>query len=125
MKNTLLVLADAAAVTSDGKLIIHGIFDQLRAAKLPAVHPSMTIVFQVKEAPASMTYALRMRDVMNEKSVYEFAMPPNADSTRGGKVGGIVQVNGLKFETYGAYTVSLLANGEVVGTTTFTLSPVT
>ena len=38
--------------------------------------------------------------------------------TRGGKVGGILQLNGMKFESYGAYTISLLSNGEVVSSTT-------
>lgn len=122
MKPTLLVLADAAAVTADGKLVIHGIFDQLRAPKLPATHPSMALVYQVQDAEPNRAYSIRIRDVMNEKTVYELALPPNADSTRGGKVGGILQLNGMKFESYGAYTISLLSNGEIVSSTTMNVS---
>jgi len=119
VKNTLLVLADAAAVSQEGKLIIHGIFDHIRAKTLPVAHPSMTLVYQVQDAPPNLSYALRIRDVMNEKTVYEFAIPPSPESARGGKVGGLVQLNGMKFETVGAYAVALLANGEQVGAMTF------
>ena len=122
MKSTILVLADAAAVTTDGKLIIHGVFDHLRTQNLPAVHPSMALVYQVQGAEPNRAYAIRVRDVMNEKTTFELALPPNIDSARGGKVGGIVQLNGMKFDSFGTYAVSLLSNGEIVATMTLTVS---
>ena len=43
----LAVLADAANVTSDGKLNVTGIFNRLRTTKLPAQHPLLVAVLQI------------------------------------------------------------------------------
>ena len=47
MEIRLAVLADAANVTTDGKLNVTGIFNRLRTTKLPAQHPLLVAVLQI------------------------------------------------------------------------------
>jgi len=43
----LAALADYAAVTADGKLIVAGVFDSLIVAGLPASHPMMYLALRI------------------------------------------------------------------------------
>ena len=52
MNIPLALLADAANATSDGKLNILGVFDVVYAARFPAVHPQMQLVFTIEANPA-------------------------------------------------------------------------
>lgn len=51
MEIRLAVLADYAATTAEGKLVIAGVFDKLFAAELPAAHPRVSLAFRVHVLP--------------------------------------------------------------------------
>lgn len=51
MEIRLAVLADYAATTGEGKLVIAGIFDTLSAIKVPAAHPRVALAFRLHVLP--------------------------------------------------------------------------
>lgn len=51
MEIDLAVIADYAAVTQEGKLVIAGVFDRVLAPRLPWQHPSMSLVFRLRVHP--------------------------------------------------------------------------
>ncbi len=51
MEIDLAVVADYAAVTQEGKLVIAGVFDRVLATRLPWSHPSMSLVFRLRVHP--------------------------------------------------------------------------
>ena len=118
MKTDFMVFADAAAVTQEGKLVIHGIFTQIGASALPAAHPAMVVAFRLDGVPPKTAMTFRLRDVMGEKVVSKLALPETGEANRK-KTGGILNLVGLRFEHYGAYVGELLVGGEVTATSEF------
>jgi len=61
MEIDLAVIADYAAVSGDGKLVVAGIFDRITAADMPAVHPMMALAFRVTTDPGpSSTHSVEV-----------------------------------------------------------------
>jgi len=58
----LAVLADYATTTSDGKLIIAGVFDTINVAAFPAQHPVVCLALRIHGDAADVgTHALELR----------------------------------------------------------------
>jgi len=52
MELSLLLVADYASSTSDGKLYMMGVFDQIRAVSFPVKHPDMYLVVKLSADPS-------------------------------------------------------------------------
>ena len=62
MNVELAVLADYATTTSDGKLIIAGVFDTINVAAFPAQHPVVCLALRIHGDAADVgTHALELR----------------------------------------------------------------
>ncbi len=83
----------------------------------------MTVIFQIKDAPSIASLSLRLRDVMLEKTIQEIPIPSNP-IIQNGKLGGVLNLVGVKLESFGTYKASLLINGQEIASTSFTLDKV-
>lgn len=64
MEVTLAALADYAATTDQGKLVVAGVFDTLNARRLPARHPMMALVLRLQAQPhEARSHAVSVRFV--------------------------------------------------------------
>ncbi|GAB4277094.1 MAG: hypothetical protein Kow0056_08240 [Coriobacteriia bacterium] len=64
MEVTLAALADYAATTDQGKLVVAGVFDTLNARRLPARHPMMALVLRLQAQPhEARSHAVAVRFV--------------------------------------------------------------
>lgn len=123
------VLADYVNVTADGKLNIMGIFDVIRAPSFPVIHPTMRLVLRLQGSPSERgsikSIEIKMLDA-DGKQLLEIATtlsipeaaPLNPDFPQ------IIELNGIPFMHPGAYSFSILVNGEEKATVPFTVVPV-
>ena len=120
----LLLTADYANVSQDGKLNVLGIFNQVNAYNFPARHPSMYIVLQfiadIGETSTPRQVKVRLLDAdANELGAgggnFQFV------EARGGprpEANMILQINDLVFQKPGIYEfVVLVDNSNVAGRT--------
>ena len=70
MQVTLAVLADWAATTVHGKLVIAGVFETINAPALPATHPMMALALRLAADPGeSSNHRLTLRLVDSVRHV--------------------------------------------------------
>jgi hypothetical protein len=112
------LLADAANVAADGKLNILGVFDVLRAASLPALHPRVHLVAKLKaQAADAGTHRLALQVtgpggatlLGTEVQVEIGTLPPGVSEADI----PLVQAFDLPLERPGPHAVLLLVDGRV------------
>ena len=110
-----------AATNDTGKLNLLGAFDTIRAKDMPVIHPQCSV-------------ALRIRFESIERGGHKFAvnfvdldgkniMPPMngainvnfPDGQRSGSVNLVLNIQGLKLEKYGEYSIDLAIDGRREG----------
>jgi hypothetical protein len=112
------VLADYANVTSDGKLNIMGIFNEINAQALPWVHPQMQLVFQASagaaewDAQKDITVKLLDADGNQVVSVGGQTKIPKGMSGKPVLLNSVMSFVNVKFQTGGDYVMSILIGGE-------------
>ena len=122
---SFFLFCDAAAISQENKLIIHGVIENVNATQFPAVHPSMAAVFRI-EGPDVVSGAelnLRLRNVMNEKDVIDSKFPLNLQVPNN-IFQGVVNILATQFENSGLYKASLLLNGKEIATTKLTVAQI-
>lgn len=114
------VIADYAAVTGDGKLVVAGIFDRLTANELPAVHASMSLAFRVEGEPGTATnHSVEVRftgpdgaDILQpflgeiRMITVDASIPPGAQF--------VLALPGVRFERYGTHQVEIRVDGKLL-----------
>ena len=114
------VLADAANVSTDGKLNITGIFDRINAKEFPASWPSMSFVVRI-QGHWSETGEHEMKVVVADQDGRkiaemgaEFTIPKQQDKDSDGmpwKGQLIFPVMGARFPEPGIYSFDILIDG--------------
>jgi hypothetical protein len=116
------VIADYAAVTGEGKLVIAGIFDRISSAELPAIHPTMYMAFRLEGdegAPTNQSVTVRLIAPSGAEVIPPFegevrllsidpAVPPGAQF--------VLALPGVRFEQYGVHWVEIRVGGELLKT---------
>ncbi|HEY7127830.1 MAG TPA: hypothetical protein VH540_28125 [Ktedonobacterales bacterium] len=123
---TFAVLADYANLTSDGKLNIMGIFNEIRARSFPVVHPQMRLVLQLEGSPAERGSTKNIQITLLDadgKQLLEVAAPFSIPETAPLKpvLQSVVELAGISFPHQGDYTFSILVNGEEKATVPFSV----
>jgi hypothetical protein len=121
MRLQLLLAADCANLTGDGKLNIMGVFNQINAVKFPAKHPSMYLIIKLEaelgEYGKTKDIAVLFQDE-DGKQILELSATAKVPSGGGGRrpeVNLILNFPDLIFPTPGAYQFVILANQEYKG----------
>lgn len=123
------VIADYAAVTGEGKLIVAGIFDRITASELPAVHATMSLALRAgAEIGAPSNHTLNVRFVAPDGTE---VMPPfegeirllSADPSIPPGAQFILAMPGVRFERYGLHQIEIRIDRELVSTVALRVVP--
>lgn len=129
MRTEIFTLCDAAAISSERKLIVHGAFDNIYAAEAPFSYPACAIAIRLRcditdEGKHTLTLKIVNsdgKDLLNPlQGGLEIQAPP-AD-LRTFCVDHIVNLRGLAIPAYDEYEISLLVDGQILGTIPFTVN---
>jgi len=128
MEVPLLVLADYANVSIEGKLNILGIFSNVNASALPFTLAQMQIVFMLRYAPIERGQTkevdVRLEGPDGELLIgFKTTLPLPADAPLSGDVPQVISLNGLTFTRYGDHALHVLVNGEPKARVGFTVKP--
>ena len=113
----LAVIADYAANTSDGKLVIGGIFDTIWVQELPAVQPFMAVVMRIRAHPGEEgghDVRVRLVDPDGHEVIEGLDAPlmlAELDPLDGGTAQMILQLAGVQFENHGRHSIDLFLDG--------------
>ena len=116
---TLAVLADYAATTDQGKLVIAGVFETINAAQLPATHPMMALAVRIAAEPGeAREHKLTMRLVdpdgtevfpaLNGNVAFGEIHPPE-----GARAQIILNMPGVRFAKAGSHRMDILIDGRL------------
>jgi hypothetical protein len=122
MDVSILLVADYANVTQDGKLNVMGIFHNINALNFPATHPEMHLITQLKAGPAEYEreFTLDIKLIDDDAShillqqTFRLVVPR-------GTAGQTVYMNHLlrminvQFPKPGSYEFSVLVDRDVKG----------
>lgn len=118
MRMNFAAIADYAAVTGDGKLVIAGIFDRITVAELPAVHPSMALAFRIEGEFGSRTrhqVSIRIVNPRGEDVIEPVTAEMNMISTDAEVPPGaqfVLSLPGVRFEQHGTHNVEIGVDGK-------------
>ncbi len=120
IKIPLALIADYANISREGKLNILGIFGQILATAVPAIHSQMQLIFSIEadrgESNKDHTLKIELIDAdniqtpMKIEGKVKFGSPPVGEDVRFNQ---IIQLNNLQFNKFGAYSFKILVDGEV------------
>lgn len=124
MTLAFLHLCDLAFFSSDGKVAIIGIFDQLSVAKFPAIHPRFSVVGGIRDVPKTFELGLRLKTQWKQHPPHDFPiqrvmLPENNPRTHT----FLFEITNASFPHPGLYTFEVIANGESVGSIELTVVP--
>ncbi|MFZ2804452.1 MAG: hypothetical protein WA001_04470 [Patescibacteria group bacterium] len=128
MKLNYFVFCDAAARTTQGKAVLHGVFDeafvpQELSEEHPLVFPAMTAAFEVKDVNQKhSTVTLSITHVGTGKVILTDVLqnPKPEEETK--VIGGMRQIWMLNFPALGKYKAVLAIDDVPFAETTLTIS---
>ena len=110
-------LCDAATIDIGGKLNILGAFDTIWALEMPVVYPSFAVALRVRfshlekgqhRVVVSFVDADGGHIMPSNNGVININFP---DEQRSGSANSILNIQMLRFEKYGEYSIDLALNG--------------
>ncbi|MCL4553863.1 MAG: hypothetical protein M1617_07190 [Actinobacteria bacterium] len=119
MQVTLAVLADWAATTDQGKLVIAGVFETINAPALPATHPMMALALRLAADPGeSSNHRLTLRLVDPDGDEVIPALDGDISfgeihPQEGGRAQVILNMPGVLFSKAGAHSLEVLVDGRL------------
>jgi len=122
MNLSYFVTCDAAAMTKENKMVLHGIFDTIFAGQEPSPeapvgHPSMAVAFEVVGLPAgkAVTAVLELTHEAGGDPIFRNEGMLVGDGELG-KHTAIFSLNLMRFPRSGKYQIALAIDGKVLGT---------
>ena len=127
MDITLLLLADYANISQEGKLNVMGIFDRISVQSLPAQHPEMRLVMRLSASPAEKgqqkSVEVKLIDAdgnANLTAAASLVVPSEAPQLTI-EIVNILTLVGVRFAKAGSYAFHVLINGDDKGRVPFTV----
>ncbi len=124
------VLADYAANTQEGKLVIGGIFDTIFAGDMPVSHPMMALALRLHAHPGeegAHTVRVRLVDPDGHDVIQALEAPMNLsglDTVDGGSADMVLQMAGVTFTTMGRHSFDIFVDNRFERSVTLFLKPV-
>jgi len=105
-------MCDAVARGPEGKMTLYGIFDRIVAGKMPATHPSFTIVTTWQSGDRE--YKMRIR-ILDPDGRHIFETREMTFRLRGefAKSEMVTEFNNIMFKKVGTYSVQILLGSEI------------
>ena len=120
-KLNFIHVCDSAFISQQGNLNIIGIFENILVAKFPAIHPRITIVFNVAGNNGTHEFLLQIKDEKNHGIGPEIKGNFQLDGNKQ-TFGFIGTIGNIKFEHEGIYYVDITVDGKDLGGTGFKVS---
>jgi len=123
MEANLLLFADAANRTGNGKLNVLGIFNIINSKTFPTFHPQMYIIAGLNISPAEFGTEREMHIKICDADaniIFDWKAPINVSRPQGGgytNFQSILKVDGVIFPKPDTYQVSLLIDNDEKATT--------
>lgn len=121
MKVNIFTVADSVNVYDQGKLVIVGTFDNIKADKCPFVFKpfGVALKFSVEPNDYGKTYdgRLVLRKAHTRKAVIEISIPISFPQRPKGKgISAVLAANiiGAKFDSFGAYVLELRVGSKII-----------
>ena len=108
------VLCDDVGRTGDGKLIVHGVFESIVAATLPATHRSCYVCNRWAAGAGSFRERIRIMTPDGDRSILDGPVTEFRLESRAACHTVICRLGGLSFEREGVYMVQVLLDDAVV-----------
>ena len=108
------ILCDDVKREDNGKLMLLGLFESIRAVKFPAVHPSLYIVNRWCKGEGSYRQKTRIVNSKDKAVAFQTDDQPFELKDIDGHHTLISKVNNLKFPEPGKYWVEVLLDGELI-----------
>lgn len=127
MRIDVALLADYAAITREGKLLICGVFDQIGALELPWTHPTMTLVFRVRvTGEEAGVHPVLVKGIDPDGAEFIPALEgkieaSNVDLLDGASTNFMLGINGVVLEKEGHYHFDLYVDQRYEESVTFTV----
>ncbi len=121
MEVTFALLADAANISSEGKLNVLGAFNNIYATRYPVTHPEMNLVLRMHASAAEVGQTKGFKVVLldadgNVQEGFELRGEFEVPTARrpGSRIGmeTIIRLVGTTFQHQGDYSFSILINDE-------------
>ncbi len=129
MEKLLVVAADYANITGNGKLNIMGIFNEINAISYPYVHPSMFLVFKFRSelGEFNTTKKIEIKFIDGDGKPLlvipqEIKVPDMKEGKRP-EINGVLSLNNLSFPKEGSYVFVVTINGEPKGNVSILANP--
>jgi hypothetical protein len=129
MEKLLVVVADYANITGNGKLNIMGIFNEINAISYPYVHPSMFLIFKFRselgEFNTTKQVIIKLVDG-DGKTLLEIPQDIKIPEIKEGKrpeINGVLSLNNLVFPKEGSYVFVVVVNGDPKGNVSIVANP--
>ena len=119
MQVKLVVLADYANITAEGKLNILGIFDRIQVATLPAVHPFMQFILRLEAHPAERDRKHKLEIRLHDpdgQTVFDIGGELVSQGGRPGEpiaTNQIIGINNLQLTKSGGYTFVVFLDNDL------------
>ena len=128
MDLNLAVISDAANVSGEGKLNILGIFEDLYAPTLPAVHPLMVLAVSLRAEmlEQGLSHKLEVKLIDDDGHTINYVGPLPFEATAGPaaravNIPMIIHLTNLKFEKFGSYRFDIYLDGDLLKEVPMTL----
>jgi hypothetical protein len=119
MEIKMALVADAANLSQEGKLNILGAFNNINTHELPARHPEMQLVLNMEASPAEAGLKKHLEvKLLGEDGlqvgglVGDFGVPEPRKPGERVRMGSILRVTDAVFPQAGAYSFSILIDGD-------------
>jgi hypothetical protein len=116
----LALLADYANVSREGKINILGVFDQIYAASVPALHPQMQLVLTLlaDRGEAKKEHKIKIELIDQDgtpvsvkiEGTFKFDPPKAGDDVR---INQTILLNHVVFNKYGDYSFKIIIDNDV------------
>ncbi len=116
-------ICDTAFLSQSNNLNIIGIFENITATKLPAIHPRLTVVMNIGGSAGFHEFEIRIVNNRDKSIVSPFKGSFDLPS-RKSKFGFIWTVGRIRFEEKGIYKVKIFGDGEKIGETKFVVEKI-
>lgn len=123
-----LLLADAASRATDGKYIVHGLFDRIGAkapvtSEMPYMLPSLGIAFNVHDVlmTKEMTLRFHLFHEGTKKAVIDQSVPMDVVDLSDRSLNGALTFQFVRLPAAGTYVLEFFLNGERAGQSSFEL----
>jgi len=118
----VLLVADYANITREGKPNLMGVFSNIRAAEFPARHPEMHVVVSLAASPSEYgsTRTLRLKLINEDGSLtliegHEEIVVPEGKGGRRVEISRIFKLRDIVFPCPGDYQISVLIDNDEKG----------